>query len=70
LDISPIFSMGTRFGISISPRCRIELGIPSNALPASGRPHAAVGNMASFCTRVGKFILARFVTIVGPSHPI
>ena len=45
-------------------------GIPSNALPASGRLHAAGCNMASVCTRAGKFILAKFVTIVGPSRSI
>ena len=41
-----------------------------DALPASGRLHAAGRNMASVCTRAGKFILARFVTIVGPSRSI
>ena len=30
-----------------------QFGIPSNARPASGRPHAAVGNMASICNLSG-----------------
>ena len=40
--ISPIPGSAPDSAFSISPRCRTELGIPSNALPASGRLHAAV----------------------------
>ena len=34
-------------------RIGTQFGIPSNARPASGRPHAAVGNMASICNLSG-----------------
>jgi hypothetical protein len=48
---------------------RIELGFP-RCSPASDRPDASVANMASIRMRAGKFVLARFATIVGPSRSI
>jgi hypothetical protein len=48
---------------------RLELGFP-RCSPASDRPDASVANMASIRMRAGKFVLARFATIVGPSRSI